>query len=153
MAAEAKCSVDGCGNPLLAKGFCRKHYSQIYRKGEIQPDKEERQKAEGVKCTVDGCEKDAHANGYCRKHYGELYRRGKIRPVEKKRQATEKLVSQNDGDRIRALERELERAETMYRNVVGVEGRLKWRREVEELRKDRDRLGIAPSAPVATEIP
>jgi len=62
-----------------------------------------------------------------------------------------KLLPRPDTDRIRALERELERAETMYRNVIGVEGRLKWRRELEELRKDWDRLGVARPTPVTAE--
>ena len=108
--------------------------------------------AKDATCAVDGCEKRPHAKGYCRKHYGQIWRKGEIRTDEEERQAAEKPVTQNDADRIRALERELRRAEMMYRNVVGVEGRIKWRRELEGLRKDMIRLGVAPAVPAAEEV-
>ena len=161
MVTEAKCVVAWCESRSHAKGYCRKHYGQLYRDGEIRSEEDERRAAakvipphdKGGNCAVAGCEKQAHAKGYCKKHYGQLYRRGRIRSAEDERRVAEevavKLLPRPDTDRMRALERELERAETMYRNVIGVEGRLKWRRELEELRKNRDRLGIAPSAPEA----
>ena len=109
-----------------------------------------------AKCTVVGCGKRMHAKGYCRSHYGQIWRHGEIRiDKEEERQIGEKLTkkpaSMNDDGRVRAMERELERAEMMYRNVIGVAGRLKWRRECEELKKDMVRLGVAPPAPAAAE--
>ena len=103
-----------------------------------------------VKCSVVGCDKRMHAKGYCRKHYGQIWRTGEIY-ADEDRQMTEEVIPRNDAERMRALERELERAETMYRNVIGIEGRLKWRRECDELKKDMVRLGVAPSAPAAAE--
>ncbi len=48
-------------------------------------------------------------------------------------------MRRDDRERLRALERELKKAQHMYEVVVGFEGRLKWRREVEavlaEIRK------------------
>ena len=61
----------------------------------------------------------------------------------------EKALPRPDSDRGRALERELRRAQTMYLNVVGVEGRLRWRRELEEVKQEMARLGIAPPARMA----
>ncbi len=51
--------------------------------------------------------------------------------------------------RMRALGRELQRAEMMYSNVVGLEGRLKWRREIEDVKKEMIRLGVPIPLPGA----
>ena len=29
------CQVNGCSHPIHAKGYCRRHYGQIWRKGEL----------------------------------------------------------------------------------------------------------------------
>lgn len=108
-------------------------------------------------CVVTGCDNRAHAKGYCRKHYGQIWRKGKIYSQDEKVPAIEeKVLPRDDTDRMRALERELRRAETMYQNVIGFEGRLKWRREMEDVKKEMVRLGmeipesmaIAPSPPL-----
>jgi len=108
-----------------------------------------------AKCTVAECEKRAHARGYCRRHYEQIHRKGEIRSDEEERRAAEKLAQRllhkNDRDRARAMERELQRVEFMYRNVIGFEGRLKWRREIDDLKKDMARLGIAIPAPATVE--
>ncbi len=97
------------------------------------------------RCRVQGCDNKAHAKGYCRKHYGQIWRKGKIYTVEEeKKTVEEKPIQRDDTDRMRALDRELRRAEMMYKNVVGFEGRLKWRREIEEVRKEMGRLGMIP---------
>ena len=94
-------------------------------------------------CMVGGCGNRAHAKGYCRKHYGQIWRKGKIfTQMEEPPPAPEKTPVRDDTDRMRALERELRRAETMYHNVIGYEGRLKWRREIEDVRKEMKRLGM-----------
>jgi len=85
------------------------------------------------------------------RHQGHIWRTGEPHTEEEER-ITEKVAPRNDADRIRALERELERAETMYKNVVGFEGRLKWRRECDELKKDMARLGIATPAPATATV-
>jgi len=98
-----------------------------------------------AKCKVTGCENQAHARGYCRKHYRQVWLKGKIRSEEEERWAVEKSLPRNESDRLRAMERELRRAETMYRNVLGVEGRLRWRRELEAVKKEMVRLGGSPA--------
>ena len=97
----------------------------------------------GTMCGVAGCEYRSHARGYCRRHYSQIYRKGEIQPDKEEQEIGEKLFPLNVGERIRALERELRRAEMMYQNVIGVAGRLRWRRECDELKKDMIRLGIA----------
>ncbi len=39
-------------------------------------------------------------------------------------------------ERLRALERELKKAEHMYQVVVGYEGRVKWRREMDAVKAE-----------------
>jgi len=41
MAKENRCIVPGCNNRAHAKGYCRKHYGQIWRKGKIYSIEEE----------------------------------------------------------------------------------------------------------------
>jgi hypothetical protein len=102
---------------------------------------------------VQGCENRVHAKGYCRKHYGQIWRKGKIytqKDVASAKKSGQKVPHRDDTDRMRALERELRRAEMMYNNVIGFEGRLKWRREIVEVKKEMTRLGmpIPPSEPM-----
>jgi len=99
--------------------------------------------AKGAMCGIAGCEYQSHAKGYCRKHYGQIYRKGAIYVAE----VIEKPPPKNDSDRGRALARELRRAQMMYQNVIGVEGRLRWRRELDEVKKEMGRLGITPPVP------
>ena len=86
-------------------------------------------------CSVDECKIVAHARGYCRKHYGQIWRKGRVTT-----DAEAKLVGQKyRGDareRLKSLVRELERAESMYDMVIGLEGRLKWHRKMEEVKAD-----------------
>lgn len=92
-------------------------------------------------CTVEGCENRAHARGYCRKHYGQIWRKGRITPEDEQDQQDQVPGSRHDdSDRMRALERELRKAQSMYRQVVGFEGRLKWRKEMEAVKREIDRL-------------
>lgn len=90
------------------------------------------------KCIVEGCDEAVHAKGYCRKHYGQVWRKGAItggcRDSESERPARADL------ERLRALERELKKAEHMYQVVVGYEGRVKWRREMESVKTEISKL-------------
>ncbi|MHC4885602.1 MAG: hypothetical protein ACYTGH_11005 [Planctomycetota bacterium] len=101
-------------------------------------------------CIVEGCKNYAHARGYCRKHYGQIWRKGRINSeVVAEDEDKDELFGSDDSDRMRALERELKKAEHMYRNVVGFEGRLKWRKEMEAVRKEIERLTQPEAATVA----
>ena len=95
-----------------------------------------------LKCVVEGCDNPVHAKGYCRKHYGQLWRKGRIYSDKDKHLDN---TGDCDSDRIRALQRELKRAQTMYNNVIGFDGRIKWRREIDEVKAEMKRLGIEPA--------
>jgi hypothetical protein len=66
-------------------------------------------------------------------------------------------VRRDDQERLRALERELKRAQQMYDVVVGFQGRIKWRREIEavqtEIRKilDSQPAGMPESAEISAD--
>lgn len=106
--------------------------------------------AKDRRCMVEGCMNKAHAKGYCRKHYGQIWRKGKIYTDEEEQVPAIEFASRDETDRARALERELRRAEMMYKNVIGLEGRLKWRREINEVKKEMKRLGIEIETMTAT---
>ena len=87
------------------------------------------------RCMVDGCSAPVHAKGYCRRHYGQIWRKGEISPSRRERETVSKS-SRADMERLRALERELRKAEHMYHVVVGYEGRVKWRREMDAVKAE-----------------
>ncbi|MCZ7647224.1 MAG: hypothetical protein M5U26_18535 [Planctomycetota bacterium] len=92
-------------------------------------------------CIVPDCPNPVHAKGYCRRHYGQIWRRGMIYDTPPRDRREEGLKG-DFHERLRSLERELRRAQQMYDIVVGFQGRLKWRREIEaveaEVRKIRE---------------
>lgn len=105
-------------------------------------------------CIVEGCPNPAHAKGYCRRHYGQIWRRGTIyNDTPRERSLTEGGPRRDD--RLKALERELKKAQQMYDVVVGFQGRIKWRREIEavqhEIRKIVETEQADMAKPAATE--
>jgi hypothetical protein len=83
---------------------------------------------------VEGCCEPVHAKGYCRRHYGQIWRKGAISPTSHEEDPAR--PARADLERLRALERELRKAEHMYQVVVGYEGRIKWRREMEAVKSE-----------------
>ena len=98
--------------------------------------------AKPAQCVVEGCANHSHAKGYCRRHYGQIWRRGTIYNDAPKEHTTAPESGMRRDDRLKTLERELRKAQQMYDVVVGFQGRIKWRREVEavqyEIRKITD---------------
>jgi len=92
-----------------------------------------------AQCIVEGCPSLSHAKGYCRRHYGQIWRRGMIYNDTPREQTTPPESGMRRDDRLKALERELRKAQQMYEVVIGFQGRIKWRREMEavqyEIRK------------------
>ena len=92
------------------------------------------------KCTVNGCSNPIHAKGYCRKHYGQVWRKGEISKNSSWDGVREHYTRGDDRERLRALERELKKAEDMYNRVVGFEGRTRWRREIAAVQAEIQRI-------------
>ena len=97
------------------------------------------------RCAVPGCNSPVHARGYCRRHYSQLWRGRRSGSADEAKPSARVQHIHDDPERIRALERELKKAEHMYEVVVGFEGRVKWRREMEAVREELRRLGVLPS--------
>ena len=91
-------------------------------------------------CIVEGCPNPSHAKGYCRRHYGQIWRRGTIYNDTPKDQTTAPESGMRRDDRLKALERELKKAQQMYDVVVGFQGRIKWRREIEAVQHEIRKL-------------
>lgn len=108
-------------------------------------------------CGVPGCNVRAYEGGYCREHYERLCRsREAMEDAAAALAAPQREHIHDDPERLRALERELGKAEHMYEVVIGYEGRVKWRREMEAVRAELRRLGVEipasePSSRIAAE--
>lgn len=71
-----KCSVEGCERESKIRGYCIRHYKQIWKYGEIK-SVSEKTKYPKI-CSVEGCERETDRKGYCTKHYYQMYEHGKI---------------------------------------------------------------------------
>lgn len=76
------CTVDGCGRPHHARGYCGSHY-RMWRNGEpikeIQPQRSPLTPA--PPCTFAGCDRPAVAKELCHTHYTQQRLRGDLAPI------------------------------------------------------------------------
>lgn len=72
MAVLRVCLISDCGNPHLAKGFCRLHYKRWFAHGDPTFTKFHRFSS----CVVKGCSKPAKARGLCGAHHERWRRHG-----------------------------------------------------------------------------
>ena len=63
------CSIEGCGSPRLARGWCSKHYQRWQSKGNAgwEPP---------AHCTIADCERPVYGYGWCNAHYARWRRHG-----------------------------------------------------------------------------
>ena len=106
------------------------------------------------RCIVEGCPNPSHAKGYCRRHYGQIWRRGMIYSDTPREltQENESHLKRDDQERLRSLERELKRAQQMYEVVVGFQGRIKWRRELDAVQSEIRKIVEAQEPLEAAEV-
>lgn len=91
-------------------------------------------------CQYNGCELPVYARGYCRKHYNQLWRNGKVGTARARRRPSERDLPMSAIEKLRTLEREFNRAKQMYDVTCGLEGRVKWRKEMTALEKQMDEI-------------
>lgn len=68
------CSIEGCENRCVGRGWCSMHYYRWKRTGD--PELVVFPKSETGLCTFDGCEGKHLAGGYCVTHYTRFKRHG-----------------------------------------------------------------------------
>lgn len=68
---KATCAL--CDDPVLARGWCVKHYCRWQRYGDASYVRPKRVLG---KCAVDNCDRLEKARGYCNRHYENLRRYG-----------------------------------------------------------------------------
>jgi hypothetical protein len=61
------CKIEGCGEDVVARGWCRRHYARWHTTGDPGPAGLKRL-PDHAPCSVDGCDKPNFANGYCEMH-------------------------------------------------------------------------------------
>lgn len=77
-----RCTLEGCDNPVRARGFCNGHYQQARRNGELAPL---RHRNKGTVCSAPECEAGATSKGMCQSHYSQHWRGQQVGPVRKQR--------------------------------------------------------------------
>lgn len=61
------CSIDGCNNFVLAKGFCNAHYIRNRNGKDMTKKIQVMDGSQG--CKVDGCHEEHYGLGCCKRHY------------------------------------------------------------------------------------
>jgi hypothetical protein len=62
------CTIQGCGKPHRAKGYCSAHYWSWRNNGDPLIGRPRQLRMSG-KCLVNGCDKKARSGGMCHGHY------------------------------------------------------------------------------------
>ena len=72
--ADRTCSIDGCENEFLARGWCATHYTRWHKYGDPHATPRFDRKV----CSVDGCDKRAEKRGWCGAHYRRWRKHGSV---------------------------------------------------------------------------
>lgn len=67
------CQAPDCEREVYARGHCSRHYKQLLRHGEVQPD------PAPALCAVEGCDRAAVTRGWCHGHYLRWSRTGDVK--------------------------------------------------------------------------
>lgn len=68
------CSIDGCQDEYLAKGYCKKHYTRV--RNHKNPHTVLIYKYHDKECLVPDCSNKFFSLGYCRKHHSRFKKYG-----------------------------------------------------------------------------
>lgn len=67
------CAAADCDRTVYARDYCTRHYKQLLRHGQVQPD------VAPTACAVTGCDRRAVTRGWCHGHYLRWSRHGDVR--------------------------------------------------------------------------
>ena len=70
------CTMEGCGRPHKARGYCQTHYTQFKRGVTPVGPIKVRVSVKPEECSEDGCPSPVKAKGLCKAHYQRLLRHG-----------------------------------------------------------------------------
>jgi len=70
------CTMEGCGRPHKARGYCQTHYMQFKRGLAPVGPIRSRVSVKPDECAEDGCAEPVKAKGLCKAHYQRLLRHG-----------------------------------------------------------------------------
>ena len=73
-------TCEHCGNPVLARGWCSKHYQAWRKHGDPLAGGSKTGRAHGT-CSIEGCGKVRAGLGWCQAHYTNYRRHGDPEPV------------------------------------------------------------------------
>jgi hypothetical protein len=76
------CEVEDCERQVMARGWCRLHYSRWYKTGDTGPAGLKRL-PDHAPCQVEGCDQPNFANGYCEMHRWRVREHGDPGPAGK----------------------------------------------------------------------
>src|SRR5271167_4234159 len=71
------CSVENCGQPFYAKGFCERHWKHWRKHGDPLAGRFEDLEKRGS-CSAPGCGKPVRALGLCVQHYTRMHKTGSL---------------------------------------------------------------------------
>lgn len=75
--SQYACSIEGCDQPIQARGWCSKHYSRWYTHGDPEKLAESIVNPKPVTpCSIEGCAAPADSHGWCSTHYTRWLRHG-----------------------------------------------------------------------------
>jgi hypothetical protein len=74
------CTIEDCGRPHDARGYCSMHWKRWQRTG--NPHMAQPRMPRGRRCSIRGCQRPVSARGMCTGHVTRLYRWGDPRPEQ-----------------------------------------------------------------------
>ena len=92
------CSFEGCDQPVLARGWCRRHYMLWYKPRAPLTSRRPRERI----CSVEECSQLAKAQGLCRVHYERWQRHGDPLTVLRPRLGVRNCSIEGCGQRAKA---------------------------------------------------
>lgn len=81
---KPRCSVQGCGDQAICRGWCTFHYTRWKLAGDPTAEFSRQQYSDGQLCSFKGCGGKARKAGLCSSHYGQRRKGQELRPLEKK---------------------------------------------------------------------
>lgn len=94
---KSVCSVDGCGEPHKARGWCNSHYGRFKRGVEVGVPLRERDRSKPDCCIQEGCDSPVKAKRLCHKHYQAFLRYGYVKYPNRKKQVKPCCVTGCEG--------------------------------------------------------